>query len=191
MGDIKMKSVIALLVLVAAPCALASSVCTSGSGSQVVTLYVEATVGLNGITPAQFNARRGTVKDNFKAVVAEGITGATAADVEITEVKAVTGGTSVKFRVKVASAAAQTAGVTSLTTFLNDSTSATGFLKKLQAKGGALGAITGVTVLAAPKGTSVTTSTTPTPTPTVLSGVSKNAMWPFTGMAAMALALLQ
>merc|ERR1712167_299957 len=157
MGDIKMKSIIALLVLVAAPCALAYSY-TSGSGSGAVTLFVEAEIGLDGITVTQFDTtRRATVRENFKAAVAEGITGATAADVDIQSVTAMPGGIKVKFRVKVASVAAQTAGVTSLTTYLNDTTSATGFLSKLKAKGGALGAITGVTVLAAPKGTSVTT----------------------------------
>merc|ERR1712225_109648 len=141
--------------------------------------FIEAEIKLTGITVAQFDA---TAKANFKSVIAAGMTGVSAADVY--DVKAVAAtrrsGIKVSFKVKVASASAATSGATTLNTFLSDTTGTNGFLKKLKAKGGALGSVTGVTVTKAPKAkTSVT-----------VSGVANTAILSLMSFLALSCALL-
>jgi len=127
-------------------------------GQQVLFCYIEAEIKLTGITVAQFDA---TAKSNFKSVIAASMTGVKASDVYDVKATAATrrAGVKVSFKVKVATAAAASSGATTLNTFLKDTTGANGFLKKLQAKGGALANVSGVTVTKAPAAkTSVTVS---------------------------------
>lgn len=136
-----------------------------------------AQVKLTGISVAQFS---GAVRTSFKEVIAAGMTGVTAADVTIT---AVTAGRraaiKVDFKVQVATTASQTAGVTKLTTFLNNSA---GFKAALVAKGGALASVTGTEVTKVPAAKTETTT---------VSGVASTAIVSFTSMMALVFALLR
>merc|ERR1719163_1897374 len=123
--------------------------------------FIEAELKLTGITVAQFD---NTAKANFKSVIAASMTGVKASDVYDVKATAATrrAGVKVSFKVKVATAAAASSGATTLNTFLNDTTGANGFLKKLKAKGGALANVSGVTVTKAPAAkTSVTVTKAP------------------------------
>lgn len=135
-----------------------------------------AQVKLTGISVTQFV---GAVRTSFKEVVAAGMDGVTASDVTITAVSAGRrASVKVDFKVKVATAAKQTAGVTKLTTFLGG----TGFKAALIAKGGALASVTGTAVTKAPAAK--------TETPTV-SGVANAAIVSLTSMVALVFALLR
>jgi len=140
--------------------------------------FIEAEIKLTGITVAQFDA---TAKANFKSVIAASMTGVKASDVYDVKATAATrrAGVKVSFKVKVATAAAASSGATTLNTFLN-TTGANGFLKKLQAKGGALANVSGVTVTKAPAAkTSVT-----------VSGVANTAILSVMSFVALSCALL-
>merc|ERR1711959_584000 len=141
--------------------------------------YIEAEIKLTGITVAQFDA---TAKADFKSVIAAGMTGVKASDVYDVKATAATrrAGIKVSFKVKVATAAAASSGATTLNNFLNDTTGANGFLKKLKAKGGTLANVSGVTVTKAPAAkTSVT-----------VSGVANTAILSLMSFLALSCALL-
>jgi hypothetical protein len=119
---------------------------------------VAAQVKLSGITVAQFDT---AAKTSFKQVIATGM-GVTAADVTITAVGAGRrAGVNVDFKVQVASASAQTAGVSKLSTFCGGA----GFKSALVAKGGSLASVTGTAVTKAPAAKTETPSVSPTPAP--------------------------
>merc|ERR1719482_2674876 len=87
-----------------------------------VVHYIEAEVKLTGMSAAEFNTP--TNKANFKAAIAEGMSGVCASDIyavtatDARRSKAV----KVSFKVKVATAAAASAGATTLNTSLNSTT---------------------------------------------------------------------
>jgi len=150
---------------------------TTPTPAATTKYYVTAQVKLTGITVAQF---AGAVRTHFKEVIAAGMDGVVAADVTITAVSAGRrSSVKVDFKVKVATTAKQTAGVTKLTTFLNNSA---GFKAALVAKGGALTSVTGTAVTKAPAAK--------TETPTV-SGVANVAIVSLTSMVALVFALLR
>jgi len=105
---------------------------------------------LVGISAAQFDS---TAETAFKTVVAsylsicgtDGVTQCAAADVTI--VSASRRDLSVKFEVKTISSAKASAGATTLTTAID--TNAAQFKIDLVAKGGALGSVSGTTIIAA------------------------------------------
>jgi hypothetical protein len=111
---------------------------------------VAASVKLVGISAAQFDS---TAETAFKTVVAsylsicgtDGATQCAAADVTI--VSASRRDLSVRFEVKTISSAKASAGATTLTTAID--TNAAQFKIDLVAKGGALGSVSGTTIIAA------------------------------------------
>merc|ERR1719440_1639646 len=121
-----------------------------------VVHYIEAEVKLTGMSAAEFNTEAN--KNNFKAAIAEGMSGVSASDIyAVTAVDARRSkAVKVSFKVKVATAAAASAGATTLNTYLN-STTGTGFLTKLKAKGGTFANVTAITVTKAPAAKTTTT----------------------------------
>merc|ERR1719451_131763 len=138
-----------------------------------VVHYIEAEVKLTGMNAAEFNTP--TNKANFKAAIAEGMSGVSASDIyavtatDARRSKAV----KVSFKVKVATAAAASSGAATLNTYLK-STTGTGFLTKLQAKGGTFANVTAITVTKAPAAKTTTT----------VSSVSKSAVVSLTSVLA-------
>merc|ERR1719359_2623029 len=145
-----------------------------------VVHYIEAEVKLTGMSAAEFNTEAN--KNNFKAAIAEGMSGVSASDIyAVTAVDARRSkAVKVSFKVKVATAAAASAGATTLNTYLN-STTGTGFLTKLKAKGGTFANVTAITVTKAP--TAKTTTT--------VSSVSKSAVVSLTSVLACAFLALR
>merc|ERR1719261_1944571 len=138
-----------------------------------VVHYIEAEVKLTGMSAAEFNTEAN--KNNFKAAIAEGMSGVSASDIyAVTAVDARRSkAVKVSFKVKVATAAAASAGATTLNTYLNSTTS-TGFLTKLKAKGGTFANVTAITVTKAPAAKTTTT----------VSSVSKSAVVSLTSVLA-------
>merc|ERR1719409_31148 len=137
-----------------------------------VVHYIEAEVKLTGMSAAEFNTEAN--KNNFKAAIAEGMSGVSASDIyAVTAVDARRSkAVKVSFKVKVATAAA----ASTLNTYLNSTTS-TGFLTKLKAKGGTFANVTAITVTKAPAAKTTTT----------VSSVSKSAVVSLTSVLACAL----
>merc|ERR1719183_2292475 len=123
-----------------------------------VVHYIEAEVKLTGMSAAEFNTEAN--KNNFKAAIAEGMSGVSASDIyAVTAVDARRSkAVKVSFKVKVATAAAASNGATTLNTYLN-STTGTGFLTKLKAKGGTFANVTAITVTKAPAAKTTTLNT--------------------------------
>merc|ERR1719486_1161376 len=140
-----------------------------------VVHYIEAEVKLTGMNAAEFNTP--TNKANFKAAIAEGMSGVSASDIyavtatDARRSKAV----KVSFKVKVATAAAASSGAATLNTYLKSS-SGTGFLTKLKAKGGEFANVTAIAVTKAPAAKTTTT----------VSSVSKSAVVSLTSVLACA-----
>jgi len=145
-----------------------------------VVHYIEAEVKLTGMSAAEFNTEAN--KNNFKAAIAEGMSGVSASDIyAVTAVDARRSkAVKVSFKVKVATAAAASAGATTLNTYLN-STTGTGFLTKLKAKGGTFANVTAITVTKAPAAKTTTT----------VSSVSKSAVVSLTSVLACAFLALR
>merc|ERR1719326_823338 len=145
-----------------------------------VVHYIEAEVKLTGMSAAEFNTEAN--KNNFKAAIAEGMSGVSASDIyAVTAVDARRSkAVKVSFKVKVATAAAASAGATTLNTYLNSTTS-TGFLTKLKAKGGTFANVTAITVTKAPAAKTTTT----------VSSVSKSAVVSLTSVLACAFLALR
>merc|ERR1719183_621096 len=143
-----------------------------------VVHYIEAEVKLTGMSAAEFNTEAN--KNNFKAAIAEGMSGVSASDIyAVTAVDARRSkAVKVSFKVKVATAAAASAGATTLNTYLN-STTGTGFLTK--AKGGTFANVTAITVTKAPAAKTTTT----------VSSVSKSAVVSLTSVLACAFLALR
>merc|ERR1719426_705859 len=145
-----------------------------------VVHYIEAEVKLTGMSAAEFNTEAN--KNNFKAAIAEGMSGVSASDIyAVTAVDARRSkAVKVSFKVKVATAAAASNGATTLNTYLN-STTGTGFLTKLKAKGGTFANVTAITVTKAPAAKTTTT----------VSSVSKSAVVSLTSVLACAFLALR
>merc|ERR1719182_783966 len=145
-----------------------------------VVHYIEAEVKLTGMSAAEFNTEAN--KNNFKAAIAEGMSGVSASDIyAVTAVDARRSkAVKVSFKVKVATAAAASAGATTLNTYLN-STTGTGFLTKLKAKGGTFANVTAIAVTKAPAAKTTTT----------VSSVSKSAVVSLTSVLACAFLALR
>merc|ERR1711881_223307 len=166
--------------------ASASSYASGGAASASaaapanVVHYIEAEVKLTGMSAAEFNTEAN--KNNFKAAIAEGMSGVSASDIyAVTAVDARRSkAVKVSFKVKVATAAAASAGATTLNTYLN-STTGTGFLTKLKAKGGTFANVTAITVTKAPAAKTTTT----------VSSVSKSAVVSLTSVLACAFLALR
>merc|ERR1719331_3768827 len=145
-----------------------------------VVHYIEAEVKLTGMNAAEFNTP--TNKANFKAAIAEGMSGVSASDIyavtatDARRSKAV----KVSFKVKVATAAAASSGAATLNTYLKSS-SGTGFLTKLKAKGGEFANVTAIAVTKAPAAKTTTT----------VSSVSKSAVVSLTSVLACAFLALR
>merc|ERR1719486_173335 len=145
-----------------------------------VVHYIEAEVKLTGMSAAEFNTP--TNKANFKAAIAEGMSGVSASDIyavtatDARRSKAV----KVSFKVKVATAAAASSGAATLNTYLKSS-SGTGFLTKLKAKGGEFANVTAIAVTKAPAAKTTTT----------VSSVSKSAVVSLTSVLACAFLALR
>merc|ERR1719238_314651 len=142
--------------------------------------YIEAEVKLTGMNAAEFNTP--TNKANFKAAIAEGMTGVSASDIyDVTATDARRSkAVKVSFKVKVATAAAASSGATTLNTYLKSS-SGTGFLTKLKAKGGEFANVTAIAVTKAPAAKTTTT----------VSSVSKSAVVSLTSVLACAFLALR
>merc|ERR1719486_257059 len=142
--------------------------------------YIEAEVKLTGMNAAEFNTP--TNKANFKAAIAEGMTGVSASDIyDVTATDARRSkAVKVSFKVKVATAAAASSGATTLNTYLKAS-GGSGFLTKLKAKGGEFA---NVTAIAATKAPAAKTTTT-------VSSVSKSAVVSLTSVLACAFLALR
>merc|ERR1719247_2053971 len=158
----------------------AAAASASAAAPANVVHYIEAEVKLTGMSAAEFNTEAN--KNNFKAAIAEGMSGVSASDIyAVTAVDARRSkAVKVSFKVKVATAAAASAGATTLNTYLNSTTS-TGFLTKLKAKGGTFANVTAITVTKAP--TAKTTTT--------VSSVSKSAVVSLTSVLACAFLALR
>merc|ERR1719486_1550912 len=145
-----------------------------------VVHYIEAEVKLTGMNAAEFNTP--TNKANFKAAIAEGMSGVSASDIyavtatDARRSKAV----KVSFKIKVATAAAASSGAATLNTYLKSS-SGTGFLTKLKAKGGEFANVTAIAVTKAPAAKTTTT----------VSSVSKSAVVSLTSVLACAFLALR
>merc|ERR1719181_2159429 len=145
-----------------------------------VVHYIEAEVKLTGMNAAEFNTP--TNKANFKAAIADGMSGVSASDIyavtatDARRSKAV----KVSFKVKVATAAAASSGAATLNTYLKSS-SGTGFLTKLKAKGGEFANVTAIAVTKAPAAKTTTT----------VSSVSKSAVVSLTSVLACAFLALR
>merc|ERR1719454_479507 len=145
-----------------------------------VVHYIEAEVKLTGMNAAEFNTP--TNKANFKAAIAEGMSGVSASDIyavtatDARRSKAV----KVSFKVKVATAAAASSGAATLNTYLKSS-SGTGSLTKLKAKGGEFANVTAIAVTKAPAAKTTTT----------VSSVSKSAVVSLTSVLACAFLALR
>merc|ERR1719486_1713977 len=143
-----------------------------------VVHYIEAEVKLTGMNAAEFNTP--TNKANFKAAIAEGMSGVSASDIyavtatDARRSKAV----KVSFKVKVATAAAASSGAATLNTYLKSS-SGTGFLTK--PKGGEFANVTAIAVTKAPAAKTTTT----------VSSVSKSAVVSLTSVLACAFLALR
>jgi len=161
---------------------------SSPTPAPAATHEIVATVQLNGISKAQFNAAAQT---SFKEVVASntgsicgsaGTAACTSADVTITSITDVRrAGVKVAFKVKVYSAAKATSGASTLGTFVAN---AAGFKAALVAKGGALANVTGTAVVSAPVGQAAPTSS---PTPTTISGANNMAVVSLVSISCMLL----
>merc|ERR550514_2233733 len=138
----------------------AAAASASAAAPANVVHYIEAEVKLTGMSAAEFNTEAN--KNNFKAAIAEGMSGVSASDIY-----AVT-------------AAAASNGATTLNTYLN-STTGTGFLTKLKAKGGTFANVTAITVTKAPAAKTTTT----------VSSVSKSAVVSLTSVLACAFLALR
>merc|ERR1719486_258946 len=167
--------------------ATASSYASGGAAASAsaaapanVVHYIEAEVKLTGMNAAEFNTP--TNKANFKAAIAEGMSGVSASDIyavtatDARRSKAV----KVSFKVKVATAAAASSGAATLNTYLKSS-SGTGFLTKLKAKGGEFANVTAIAVTKAPAAKTTTT----------VSSVSKSAVVSLTSVLACAFLALR
>merc|ERR1719482_1461849 len=145
-----------------------------------VVHYIEAEVKLTGMNAAEFNTP--TNKANFKAAIAEGMTGVSASDIyDVTATDARRSkAVKVSFKVKVATAAAASSGAATLNTYLKSS-SGTGFLTKLKAKGGEFANVTTIAVTKAPAAKTTTT----------VSSVSKSAVVSLTSVLACAFLALR
>merc|ERR1719409_2335059 len=145
-----------------------------------VVHYIEAEVKLTGMNAAEFNTP--TNKANLKAAIAEGMSGVSASDIyavtatDARRSKAV----KVSFKVKVATAAAASSGAATLNTYLKSS-SGSGFLTKLKAKGGEFANVTAIAVTKAPAAKTTTT----------VSSVSKSAVVSLTSVLACAFLALR
>merc|ERR1712072_543739 len=142
--------------------------------------YIEAEVKLTGMNAAEFNTP--TNKANFKAAIAEGMSGVSASDIyDVTATDARRSkAVKVSFKVKVATAAAASSGAATLNTYLKAS-SGTGFLTKLKAKGGEFANVTAIAVTKAPAAKTTTT----------VSSVSKSAVVSLTSVLACAFLALR
>merc|ERR1711937_1031860 len=142
--------------------------------------YIEAEVKLTGMNAAEFNTP--TNKANFKAAIAEGMSGVSASDIyDVTATDARRSkAVKVSFKVKVATAAAASSGAATLNTYLKSSSS-TGFLTKLKAKGGEFANVTAIAVTKAPAAKTTTT----------VSSVSKSAVVSLTSVLACAFLALR
>merc|ERR1712139_60263 len=156
----------------------AAAASASAAAPANVVHYIEAEVKLTGMSAAEFNTEAN--KNNFKAAIAEGMSGVSASDIyAVTAVDARRSkAVKVSFKVKVATAAS--AGATTLNTYLN-STTGTGFLTKLKAKGGTFANVTAITVTKAPAAKTTTT----------VSSVSKSAVVSLTSVLACAFLALR
>merc|ERR1739847_14477 len=166
--------------------ASASSYASGGAAASAaaapanVVHYIEAEVKLTGMNAAEFNTEAN--KNNFKAAIAEGMSGVSASDIyavtatDARRSKAV----KVSFKVKVATAAAASSGAATLNTYLKSS-SGTGFLTKLKAKGGEFANVTAIAVTKAPAAKTTTT----------VSSVSKSAVVSLTSVLARAFLALR
>merc|ERR1719486_1443779 len=167
--------------------ATASSYASGGAAASAsaaapanVVHYIEAEVKLTGMNAAEFNTP--TNKANFKAAIAEGMSGVSASAIyavtatDARRSKAV----KVSFKVKVATAAAASSGAATLNTYLKSS-SGTGFLTKLKAKGGEFANVTAIAVTKAPAAKTTTT----------VSSVSKSAVVSLTSVLACAFLALR
>merc|ERR1739847_65144 len=166
--------------------ASASSYASGGAAASAaaapanVVHYIEAEVKLTGMNAAEFNTEAN--KNNFKAAIAEGMSGVSASDIyavtatDARRSKAV----KVSFKVKVATAAAASSGAATLNTYLKSS-SGTGFLTKLKAKGGEFANVTAIAVTKAPAAKTTTT----------VSSVSKSAVVSLTSVLACAFLALR
>merc|ERR1719359_1609301 len=150
----------------------AAAASASAAAPANVKHYIEAEVKLTGMNAAEFNTP--TNKANFKAAIAEGMSGVSATDARRS--KAV----KVSFKVKVATAAAASSGAATLNTYLKSS-SGTGFLTKLKAKGGEFANVTAIAVTKAPAAKTTTT----------VSSVSKSAVVSLTSVLACAFLALR
>merc|ERR1719359_230008 len=158
----------------------AAAASASAAAPANVKHYIEAEVKLTGMNAAEFNTP--TNKANFKAAIAEGMSGVSASDIyDVTATDARRSkAVKVSFKVKVATAAAASSGAATLNTYLK-STTGTGFLTKLKAKGGTFANVTAITVTKAP--TAKTTTT--------VSSVSKSAVVSLTSVLACAFLALR
>merc|ERR1719486_399874 len=145
-----------------------------------VVHYIEAEVKLTGMNAAEFNTP--TNKANFKAAIAEGMSGVSASDIyDVTATDARRSkAVKVSFKVKVATAAAASSGATTLNTYLKAS-GGSGFLTKLKAKGGEFANVTAIAVTKAPAAKTTTT----------VSSVSKSAVVSLTSVLACAFLALR
>merc|ERR1719486_1592343 len=167
--------------------ATASSYASGGAAASAsaaapanVKHYIEAEVKLTGMNAAEFNTP--TNKANFKAAIAEGMTGVSASDIyDVTATDARRSkAVKVSFKVKVATAAAASSGATTLNTYLKAS-GGSGFLTKLKAKGGEFANVTAIAVTKAPAAKTTTT----------VSSVSKSAVVSLTSVLACAFLALR
>merc|ERR1711990_715991 len=158
----------------------AAAASASAAAPANVVRYIEAEVKLTGMNAAEFNTP--TNKANFKAAIAEGMTGVSASDIyDVTATDARRSkAVKVSFKVKVATAAAASSGATTLNTYLKAS-GGSGFLTKLKAKGGEFANVTAIAVTKAPAAKTTTT----------VSSVSKSAVVSLTSVLACAFLALR